>query len=257
LILSGCGGSGDGEATGPSWLDGLPRHGVTAAVGDEVWAVVPRPGSEAAVVGTYRIEAVAEADAVLADGLGRRFQGVPGALVHPVSAFPEGELAAGTVVLGDRWDARKVVGRVAGLGGGRIQVVYDWNGTTATGVMDSVILLPVAADSLVLRWVAYQPEPAAGAVWYKGLCFAESDDRVWISDDGGFVEVVARDAVKVLDDLGQGERTVGAAVAAYSWGHGYRSGVIEEVLQPGLRYAVKLEGGPTRAFFFEDLTTAL
>ncbi len=258
LVHFGCGGAGGGapEAGGPTWLAGLPRRNVEAAAGDEVWAVVPRGGREAATVATYRVESVSGSEAVLVDGLGRRFEGVPGALVHPRSGFPEGEMVEGTVVLGDRWDARGVVGRVAGLDGGRVRVAFDWNGATATDVLDSVMPLPASGESPVLRWVAYRPAAGEGA-WYKGLCFAESDDRVWILDDGGFVEVAAREAVKVLGDLGGGDPAVGAEVAAYTWGHGYRSGVIEEVLEPGLRYAVRLEGGQTRAFFFEDLTAAL
>ena len=95
------------------------------------------------------------------------------------------------------------------------------------------------------------------AAWYKGLCFAESSDRAWIRDDGGFARVVDRAAVKALGDLGRGEHAIGAEVSAYSWVGGFRSGVIEEVLEPGLRYAVKLEDGATRAFFFEDLTADL
>jgi len=256
-ILSGCSAPGEktAEAGGPAWLAGLAQRSVEAAPGDAVWAVVPRQGSEAATVATYRVEAVSATGAVLVDGLGRRFEDVPGALVHPVSAFPAGEIAEGTVVLGDRWDAPGIVGRVAGLDAGRIRVAFDWNGTTATEVLESVMLLPAAGESLALRWVAYRSDPGAGA-WHKGLCFAENDDRVWIRDDGGFVAIAPRDAVKVLDDLGRGDHAVGAAVAAYSWAGGYRSGVIEEVLEPGLRYAVKLADGPTRAFFFEDLTAA-
>lgn len=258
LLLGGCdpGEQGEDDA-GPAWMAGLPLRTVAAAAGETVWAAVPRAASEAVEIGTYRVESIAGAEIVLADGLGRRFEGVPGALVHPVVGFPEGEMGEGTVILGDRWDARKVVGRVAESGEGGLQVAYDWNGATTHGVMDSVLLLPASGESLVLRWVAYRPGGGADGPWYKGLVFAESGDRVWISDDAGFVEVVARESVKVLEDLDRGEHAVGAAVAAYSWGHGYRPGVIEAVLEPGLRYAVELEDGRTRAFFFEDLTTAL
>lgn len=257
LSLSGCqraavDGGGDGGPQPPSWLAGLPERAVDSVAGETVWAVVPEPGSEAARLGTYRLESAAGAEAVLVDALGNRFEGVPGALVHSHSAFPEAELAVGAAVLAGRWDAGGVVGRVTGLEGGQVELAYDWNGVTVTSRMDAVMALPAAGDGLVLRWVGYRTADAGG--WYRGLCFAESGEQAWIRVDGGHVEVVARDAVKPLADLGRGEFEAGAAVAAYSWGDGYVPGVVEEVLEPGLRYAVRLESGDTRPVFFDSLT---
>ncbi len=256
LLMGACNGAvvdhGAAEPQPPSWLAGLPERTVEASPGETVWAVVPELGDDGARIGSYQLESAEGARAVLVDGIGNRYEGVPGALVHPVSGFPEAELALGTAVLADRWDAGGVVGRVSGLEAGRLELAYDWNGVTVTGTMDAVIALPAGEGSLALRWVGYRVEGAAA--WSKGLCFAESGDQAWISADGGHVEVVAKDAVKPLADLGRGELGAGDAVAAYSWGHGYRPGVIEEVLEPGLRYAVKLEGGETRPVFFDSLT---
>ena len=111
--------------------------------------------------------------------------------------------------------------------------------------------LPVG-EGLALRWVGYRG--AEGEPWNRGLCFAESADKLWLDVGGGHVEVVDRDAVRPIADLGVAELAPGAAVAAHSWGHGYRPGVVEEVLEPGLRYAVKLENGDTEPVFFDRLT---
>ncbi len=255
--LSACNGpaadrAADAGPRPPGWLAGLPERSVEAAPGETVWAVVPEAGSEAARLGTYRLESAAGAEAVLTDALGTVYEGVPGALVHPLSSFPEAELAAGTAVLADRLDAGGIVGRVTGLEAGTVEVAYDWNGVTVTSSVDAVMALPAIEGSLALRWVRYRT--GGEGAWYQGLCFAESETQAWISTDGGYVEVVAMDAVQPLVDLGRGELQAGDAVAAYSWGHGYRPGVIEEVLEPGLRYAVKLEGGEIRPVFFDSLT---
>ncbi len=256
LLALGCSGTAVDESDSgpqpPSWLAGLPERAATAAPGETVWAVVPELGSEGARLATYRLESAAGAEAVLVDGIGNRYEGVPGALVHPVSSFPEAELAPGTAVLAGRWDDGRIVGRVTGLEDDRVELAYDWNGVTVTSPMDAVIPLPAGEGSLALSWVGYR---ALGSdAWYKGLCFAESGEQLWISADGGHVDVVARDAVKPLADLGRVELAVGDAVAAYSWGQGYRPGVVEAVLEPGLRYAVKLKDGETRPVFFDSLT---
>ncbi|MCP3960582.1 MAG: hypothetical protein GY719_22290 [bacterium] len=260
LWLGACGEKGPVDSADlaaaalPSWLAELPETAVEAAPGVRVWAVVPERGNEGARLATYRLVAASGTEAELLDDLGTRFEGVPGALVHPLSDLPEAELAAGVAVLADRWDADKLVGRVARIEGGEVEVVFDWNGSTATAAMDTVVPVPVAGGSRILRWVAYPS--ADGGTWHRGLCFAESDERLWINDDGGNVQMVARDSIRLLEDLGRGELQTGAEVTAYSWGHGYRRGVIEEVLEPGLRFSVKTEDGETRAFFFDALTTA-
>ncbi len=257
LLLGGCNGpatddTGDAGPQPPAWLAGLPERAVEASPGETVWAVVPELGSDAARISTYRLESAAGAEAVLTDALGTRYEGVPGALVHPLSSFPEAELAAGTAVLADSFDAGKIVGRVIGVEAGHVELAYDWNGVTVTGKTDAVMALPAGEGSLALRWVGYQAD--AQGPWFKGLCFAESETQAWISTDAGGVEVVPKGAVRSLADLGRAEPAVGDAVAAYSWGHGYRPGVIEAVLEPGLRYAVQLENGETRPVFFDSLT---
>ena len=257
VLACGCNGAavdnrGDAEPGPPSWLASLPERTVTAASGETVWAVIPTPGSEAASLGAYLFESVEGARAVLIDGIDNRFEGVPGALVHPLSSFPEAELAPGAAAFASRWDAGAVVGRVAAVDAGKVELAYDWNGVTVTSALEAVMPLPAADGGLTLSWVGYRAGDAGG--WSKGLCFAESDDRAWILADGGHVEIVAKGGVEPLVDLGRMELAAGDAVAAYSWGHGYRSGVIEDVLEPGLRYAVKLEGGETRPVFFDRLT---
>lgn len=255
LLTWSCNGTTiDDQPQAPSWLAGLSERAIEATPGETVWAVVPELGNEGARVGTYRLESATGGEAVLVDGIGNRYAGVPGALVHPVSGFPEAELAVGTVVLADRWDAGQVVGRVLGVQAGLVELAYDWNGVTVSGTMASFMALPVAEDSLALRWVGYQV-PGDDS-WYKGLCFAENDAQAWISTDDNRVEVISRDAVKPLTDLGRAVFATGDAVAAYSWDHGYRPGVVAEVLEPGLRYAVKLEGGEMRPVFFDSLTAS-
>ncbi len=255
LLLAGCNGNAvdTADAPGPQppgWLSGLPERAVEAAQGETVWAVVPELGSEAARLGSYRLEAAVGTGAVLTDDIGNRYEGVPGVLVHALSSFPEAELAPGSMVLAGRWDVSRVVGRITSVDEGKIELAYDWNGVTVTSGMDAVMAVPAGEDSLVLRWVGYPGEDGA---WYKGLCFAESDDQVWLNTDDGHVVVTDRSAVKPLADLGS-PLAAGDAVAAYTWAHGFRSGVIEEVLEPGLRYAVKLESGETRPIFFDSLT---
>ncbi len=247
-------GGGGAEPRPPSWLAGLPERDVTAAPGETVWAVVPELGNEAADVGTYRLESAEGGAAVLVDGIGNRFEGVPGALVHPLSSFPEAELAPGIAVLAGRWDAGAVVARVIGVDAGAVELAYDWNGVTVTGALDAVVPLPSAGDGLTFSWVGFRSE-GTGA-WFKGLCFAESETQAWIRAGGGHVAVVAKGAVKPLADLGRAPAEAGAAVAVHSWGHGYRPGVVEAVLEPGLRYAVKLESGETRPVFFDSLTAS-
>ena len=267
IVLGACGGgaadsggeAGETEAAWPSWLAQLPRRAVAVAPGERVWAVVPERGSEHAAIASYRVEAVSGTAAVLVDALGNRYPDVPGALVHPLSAAAAGELADGAAVLAYRWDAGQVIARVTRRGSDGLELAHDWNGVTARGPMEAVTPLPAGGDGHVLRWVAF-PSPAAGAgdvTWYRGLCFAEDEDRLWISDDSEHVQVVAKDEVEVLSDVGRADLRPGSEVAAYSWGHGYRSGVIAEVLEPDLRYAVELADGGTRPFYFADLTTVL
>ncbi len=137
-------------------------------------------------------------------------------------SFPEAELAPGTAVFAGRWDDGRIVGRVTGLEDDRVELAYDWNGVTVTSPMDAVIVLPAGEGSLALRWVGYRLQ--AQGVWFKGLCFAESGEQLWISADGGHVDVVARDAVKpLLADLGRVELAAGDAVTACSWGAGLPS----------------------------------
>ena len=255
LLVGGCSGTtvDTAEAPGPqppSWLSGLPERSVEAAQGETVWAIVPELGNDGARLGTYRIEESAGAEVVLTDGLGNRYEGVPGALVHPLSSFSDAELATGAAVFAGRWDVSRAVGRITSLSEGKIELAYDWNGVTVTSGMDAVMAMPSGEGSLVLRWVAY---PGDNGAWYKGLCFAESDNQVWLSVDGGHVVVADRSAVKPLADLGS-PLAAGDSVAAYTWARGFRSGVIEEVLEPGLRYAVKLENGEIRSVFFDSLT---
>ena len=262
-ILGACGGAGDSgdgavdaPAAWPSWLAELPEQAAEGVAGEPVWAVVPERGSENATLATYRLEAVSGSTAVLVDTLGNRFEDIPGALVHPVSAFSAADLPSGAPALAERWDAGTVVGRVERPEEGELELAYDWNGVTLQTPMETVMPLPAEGDRQVLRWVAF-PASSTGSAWFKGLCFAESPSQLWIRTDAGHVEVIAKDAVRTLSDLGQADFQAGTAVAAYSGGHGYRDGSIREVLEPGLRYAVELAAGETKSFYFADLTTVL
>ncbi len=252
LWMAGCG----GDTSTLLLIAELPHRAVEAQPGETVWAAIPESGGESVTLGTFELESSAGNFASLTDILGNRFEKVPGALIYPLSGFSQtAKLATGSVALADRWDARKVVGRVASSEGDAVQIAFDWNGTTETAAMNVVMPLPAGGDSLVLRWVAYRVS-AEGATWYKGLCFAESENNLWISADGGHLEVVERDQVRPLDDLGR-SLAVGDTVSAYSSGYGYRSGVIEEILEPDLRFGVKLDSGEIRPYFFENLTQGL
>ncbi len=264
VLATGCVGPAsdvptDDRPSPPSWLAELPTAVVTAPVDGLVWAVVPELGSEAAKIATYRL-AETEAGVVLVDPLGNQFAEVPEVLVHPVSGVSSTELTVGMPVLANRWDVGRIIGRVASVDGEILAISHDWNRATVTGVMDVVAPLPAEAESPVLQWVAY-PSAASTAgdatELLKGLCFAEHDGRLWLTDDSGNVEIVAHDAVTVLSDLGRLEPSAGDRVSAYSWGAGFRSGIVAEVLEPGLRYTVSFDDGETGAVFFGDLTQAL
>ncbi len=240
------------ELAPASWLAELPQRTVAARPGEKVWAVVPELGSERATIATYDVESANGTTATLLDAIGSRFEGIPGALVHPVTEYRTAELAAGMVVLADRWGANLVVGRLARLADGAAFVQHDWNGHTVVDEMAVAVPLLGAGEDLALRWVSYQREPAGPRL--KGLCFAAGDDRVWIAEDNGFVAVLGRHEVEVLDSLGGRDFQPGDTVAAYLWGFGYRPGEVSTVLEPQLRYAVRLEGEQAaQPFFFTDL----
>ncbi len=265
LLLSGCGSpsseeANDGGPSQPSWLADLPTTTITVPVGELVWAVVPALGSDAATIATYRLVDAGAGGTALIDTLGNQFGGVIGALVHATSEVPVAELAIGEPILASRWDAGPVIGQVASLDDETVTISHDWNGVTVTGAMD--VVTPLASDGEVapLRWVAYPSptsEESGASVWLKGLCFAEHDGRLWLRDDSGNVEIVARESVKVLSDLGRLEPAVGDQVSAFAWGSGFRPGVIAEIPEPGLRYTVTFDDGETRPFFFGDLTKVL
>ncbi|MEM7587899.1 MAG: hypothetical protein AAF560_31210 [Acidobacteriota bacterium] len=255
-ILAGCGAPApDGstsEPSGPSWVADLPASPADLTDGQQVWAVVPVLGSEAARLVTYRAS-VTEAGAALVDSLGNRFEEVPAGLVH---MLPEGsELAVGMPVLASRWDTGPVVGRVASLEGAAVTVSHDWNGVTVSNVMDRIVPLTAKDESPLLRWVAYSE--GEGTAWRKGLCFAQHDGRLWLTDGSGYATIVAQDAANVLTDLGQLEPAVGDRVFAYTSGAGFRAGAVTEVLEPNLRYAVALDDGESLAVFFSELTQML
>lgn len=249
--LTGCGGERveqPGEAPAPpaalSWLDGLPERAPAAAPGAAVWAVVPGRGT---AVLPYRLEAVDGTRAVLSDALGTRYEDVPGALVHPLAT--DSALEVGAPVLAAGWPANNFIGRVVSFESETPAVAYDWNGETMVGYPAAATPLEPAGE--VLRWVVY---PTAEGRW-RGLVIAAGDDRLWVRDDAGYVTAVSAEAVEPLAPASAGLET-GDTVETYSWSHGFRRGTVVEELEPGLRYAVELEGGEIRPFFFDRLARA-
>ena len=204
----------------------------------------------------------------------------PAALVH---SLPRRDLNKGDPALAG--DGSAAVGVVqsplesdpAGIDtpeGSAFDLAMDWNGKTVNKTLSEVVGLAggdaAAGGDLILRRLRMmQSKPGEGSdsndrqlapstyPWRVGLGIAQDGERVWVLDESGRVSVVAVGAVAEF----LGPRTLpeaGDRVRVLSWAKGDRSGVVETVLEPGLRFRIVLDGGgeadQTDSVFITQLT---
>jgi hypothetical protein len=210
-----------------------------------VWATIPRSGV-IPDVGVFRVEGIYDGLCSLTDGMGQRQDGVPAVLVH--RAGSRGKLVEGAVVLFYTVSTPAMIGRVGKLvPGSAINVSYDWGGTTRQAAVDFA-QPPIKG----VRPMAFVSFPKAGRQ-SRGLLLALSEDRAWIRTASGHVEVISREHVNALV-LSNKPLQLGAGVRAYRWAMGLRGGTVVEVVEPGLRYRVKLhDTGAIQRYFFSSI----
>jgi hypothetical protein len=231
-----------GGGASPAWLGRLPEKEIAVRAGERVWAAQAVSGSEMVDVAIYTVEGVHDGMVSLTDRTGQRVDRVPAALVH--RAPSPAKLSDGELVLFYTPTAPAVFGRIVGLVGGRaIKVRYDRAGQSAETEAEHVTH-PVAG----VAPMAYVGFPKAG-VMSRGLVLAQSDELVFVRTASGHVEVHERALVEALP-LPPATVPVGTSVRAYQWATGFEEGVVAEVIEPGLRYRVRLEGDRERAYFF-------
>jgi hypothetical protein len=141
-----------------------------------------------------------------------------------------------------------MLARVAKLSAGsEIEVLYDWAGTTKKQAIEHA--QPPVAEIAPMAYVGF---PKSGTT-SLGLVLALSEDKGWVRNGSGHVEVVSRPNLMVLP-LPADELRVGAAVRAFRWATGFVDGTVSEVVEPGLRYRVRFAGDkPLEDFFFTAL----
>ncbi|MCG8459984.1 MAG: hypothetical protein MI919_27195 [Holophagales bacterium] len=232
-----------GEAEGPSWLRELPKRQAPAdwRPGSQVWATVPGEPEGTAELGLFRVAALVEGERSpsgrirVADPLGRSHL-LPVALVHAVAvpgAASPGSAEPGSVVLAFHGTGGPVLARLRSAD--PLEVSFDWNGATVT---DRALALAVPDPETGLpRPVLYHD----GSRWLAGVAVAEDGDRLWVLDEARRVHVLRAGEAVPREPLA--EPSPGDGVQVYSWAEGLRSGRVVEVLEPGLRYRVDLEGG--------------
>jgi hypothetical protein len=229
----------------PSWLRQLPDLPVKANEGALVWASAPVPSSDMALVAVYTVEGIRGHRANLIDKLGQKVRNVPGALIHPLGA--PGHLKLGEVALCYTWSTGATLGRVAKARDREVQIEVDWAGATRTTSVDHAE--PMVKSIAPLGFVSY---PKFGHR-SKGLVVALSKDKAWVQTSSGHVEIHDRSALAVLAVPEESLET-GARVEAYGWTTGFEPGTIARVVEPGVRYAVKLPSSKVEQItFFADL----
>jgi hypothetical protein len=161
------------------------------------------------------------------------------------------KLSEGDIVLCCGFTVSAMIGRVGKLSAGReIQVHYDWGGTTK-GASIEHCEPPVAG----IRPLAFVGFPKGGST-SRGLIVALDEKRAWIRTASGHVEIHPLGELETLP-IPRADHKAGERVRAYSWATGFQPGVISEVVEPGLRYRVKLDGNkPSRDYFFSMLLDA-
>ena len=232
----------------PSWLKALPEVPVKAKEGELVWASAPVPSSDMALVAVYTVEGIRANRANLIDKLGQKVRGIPGALIHPLGT--PGHMTPGEIALCYTWATGVALGRVAPARDHEVQIEVDWAGATRTTSVDHAE--PMLKSIAPLAFVTF---PKFGHS-SKGIVVALSKDKAWVQTSSGHVEIHDRSAIAVLE-VPTGELEEGAKVEAYGWTTGFEPGTIARVIEPGLRYVVKLPASKVeQKYFFSDLAVA-
>ncbi|MBI4952707.1 MAG: hypothetical protein HY908_11790 [Myxococcales bacterium] len=228
-----------------AWSAELPAASVELAPGTRVWAAVPTLGSELVSVGIYTLESIDAERANLVDKLGTRTLGVAPALVHPIGTA--GGLEPGDTALFFTWTTPAALGRVTRKVGGSLRVRYDWAGETKDTTADHAE--PARKGVVPFAYVTF---PKFGRQ-SLGLVVALDPGHVWVRTSSGHVERHPREAVGAVE-VATAVLKVGAKVRAYDWVDGLREAVVSEVVEPGLRYAVRAEGSERdERYFFTAL----
>lgn len=230
--------------TPKAWMVDLPPTPPTATAGERVWATVPG-ATRIPAVGIYTVEGVYDGLYSLTDRKGQRVDGVPPAVVHRAS---RDKIDSGDVVLFYSPTTPAFLGKVAELvPGGEIEVHYDWAGKTRKTAADHA-----QRPFTGIHPFAYVGFPKAGQT-SRGLVVALSDRRAWVRTASGHVESHPRAAIRSLP-LPATDLTVGTRVRAFRWATGIQLGTVAEILEPGLRYRVNLDGDkPDEEYFFAAL----
>jgi hypothetical protein len=235
-------------AYAPSWLKALPDVPIKVKEGSLVWASAPVPSSDMTLVGVYTVEGIRDNRANLIDKLGQKVRGIPGALIHPLGT--PGHLKPGEIVLCYTWSTGVALGRVAPARDREVQIEVDWAGATRTTSVDHAE--PMLRSIAPLAFVTF---PKFGHS-SKGIVLALSKDKAWVQTSSGHVEIHERSTISVLEVPAE-ELAEGAKVEAYGWTTGFEAGTIARVIEPGLRYVVKLPASKVeQKYFFSDLVVA-
>lgn len=233
----------------PSWLAELPDAAITVELGATVWAAPPEVGSELVTVAVYRVDALGSGVVSLVDKMGRRIDSVPSALVHAVGS-PK-QLPEGSLTLFYTWTTPGWLGRVSRAERGEeLKVQFDWAGTTRETAVDHA-----EPGRTGIQPLAYVGFPKAGGKSI-GQVLALDATRAFVLTGSGHVEMHAR---ATLDSISFEPRgfTVGRKVHAYRWATGYERGTVTAVIEPGLRFEIKLLGSsPNSEYFITNLSAA-
>jgi len=227
-----------------AWMKDLPDSPPVAGPGERVWATVPASTS-IPEIGIFTVEGIYDGLYSLKDRTGQRVDGVPPAVVHRAS---RDKVDTGEVVLFYTPTTPAFLGKVAKLvPGGEIEVLYDFSGKTRKTAVDHV-QTPVTG----IQPFAFVAFPKAGQI-SRGLVVALSDRRAFVRTASGHVESHPRAAIQSLP-LPPSSLKVGARVRAFRWATGIQLGTVAEVLEPGLRYRLNLDGNkPDADYFFTSL----
>jgi hypothetical protein len=230
----------------PVWARDLPDRPVSAKVKDRVWATIPRNGSEIAEVGVFEVEGISGNSATLSNKIHRKYRMVPGSLIHPLGN--PNKLRVGDVGLGQRWGAGRTLGRVTELVGGEVRMKY----LQGTKVVENMMAHaePIVKGFRPLAWVSYEEESRHR---FRGMIVAVVDEKVYVHTDSSHVKILDKKDVFPLE-IDARDFKAGDRVLSYRFGSGFQEGTVEKVMEPRLRYRVKLQGrGGVGVYFFADL----
>ena len=231
----------------PAWAKDLPEKAVEAKVGDKVWATVPAGVGEMVTVMVCTVSAAEGSSATLADQLGRKYDKVPGALIHPL--LDRSEVKGGEVVHGYQWGFGSIVCRVTKLGR-QAEMKHWWFQKVTDGKLDDFEPLRTGVEPMA--WISYPSREETS----QGFCIALDGDRAWILEGAGQVVEVAKGDLGALP-IGAKDFQAGDKVLGYKYGFGYQPGTVESVVEPGLAYVVKLDDDDdSEAWYFADLVPA-